>query len=221
MLTTWLKSVFPQRCVGCGHPLRKQEDHLCHTCVDSIPTWPSEHQSTHFAEEIFAGRTPISRLVIYAPFHTNSHIQKALHAIKYDNAKGLAREFGRLLGVKWKAESIENTCILPIPLHPEKESARGYNQSLLLAEGLSEVTGFPIWNGLERVTNTSTQTALNRQDRWENVASAFQSTQLPPERDNVILLDDTLTTGATIEAAANALPSIKGKLFASALAYAP
>lgn len=197
------------------------ESGFCRICIDAIPNWPENHSPSHFANSIFAGRTPITKLQVLSSFHRNSHLQHALHHIKYNGGKALAESLGQLLGQRWTSYFSDDVLICPVPLHPNKLAKRGYNQSLHISRGIQNSAGGSVLPLLSRTVETPTQTSLNREERWKNVESAFKVES--GVRNRIILLvDDTLTTGATIEACSLQLfNSGAREVWAAALGYAP
>lgn len=223
MNINWLESLFPNRCNQCSAPLLKGQVTHCNICIDHIPLWPNNHGPEEFALEIFCGRVPIASLHVLSPFHKGSPIQSMLHAIKYQNDPKLAFELGRKLGHRLSNTLPKSTLINAVPLHPEKLKIRGYNQSGWITLGISSATGFQETNLLSRITFTSTQTKLNRVDRWANMEEVFKVTAEETIRGKTFLLvDDTLTTGATLEHCALLLLKNGAKsVHVAVLAYAP
>ena len=152
-------------------------------------------------------------------------MQNLLHHIKYYNKKELAFELGRYLGSELSEAGSFKGCdvIIPVPLHPAKKKKRGYNQSEWIAKGMSDKMNIPLnTNLLNRHVNSKTQTKKNREERWENVRSAF-SVELPNQftKKHILLIDDVITTGATIEACASQLINhTDAKVSIASLAYA-
>jgi ComF family protein len=140
-------------------------------------------------------------------FHSDSDVQKLVHSIKYDGFKNLGIFAGEILGNELLQNNFnslkEYDFILPVPLHPSKQRERGYNQSDLISEGLSKVIGIPVKNDIiKRIKNTKSQTKLNINQRQKNVENAFRINKKYYgflKNQNVILLDDVITTGSTIK----------------------
>ncbi|NVK27234.1 MAG: ComF family protein [Flavobacteriia bacterium] len=209
------------RCKLCHEILQDQSSGLCAPCIDSIAGWPSEFNPSSLADEIFGGRIEIEAVYLLASFHVESPLRKALHEIKYNGNTALANELGRQLSIRNRIQLTKIESITPVPLHPEKLKLRGYNQSEAIAKGIAEASGIVIQNLLSRKKFTPSQTKLNRNQRWSNVEDAFQlniKTNLP---EHVLLVDDTTTTGATLEACAIQLKKagVK-KISIAALGYA-
>jgi len=162
-------------------------------------------------EQLFFGRVPIERACALFEFKKGSNYQHILHELKYRGQKKLGEYTGKLLATSLKQDEIINSAdfICPVPLHPKKERKRGYNQSYHIALGLSNILGIPVDNtNLYRNTHTSTQTRKSRWERWKNVEAIFEIRD--PQKLNgkhIILVDDVVTTGATLEACAVAILS--------------
>lgn len=201
MLTKWINWLFPPRCIQCNNTLIISEPEMCSTCLDELPGWPTEFNPSQLADDLFGGRVPIQAVHLLATFHSESPLRKALHSIKYNRNKELAKQLGSLLFHR-HAHAIRADIVVPVPIHPDKKRRRGYNQAEEIARGVSQSSGLEVRNALMKVENTSSQTLLNREQRWENVANSFQLSEPSVANLNVLLVDDTLTTGATLEACA-------------------
>ncbi|MBK9328841.1 MAG: ComF family protein [Sphingobacteriales bacterium] len=165
-------------------------------------------------EKIFYGRIPLEFATSLLFFHKGEMVQQILHNIKYYEQKELASFIGRIFGERLQNNPYlhDVTTIVPVPLHPQKQHIRGYNQSALFAEGMNEVLQLEMSaNNLFRKTNTESQTRKSRTERWENVGAVFAVRK--PDRlkgKHVLLIDDVLTTGATLEACAQTLIDCSG-----------
>lgn len=201
--------VFPEVCNACGNALYKHEYLICHYCKVSLPVTNFHLQLENPIDKIFWGRVAIENASAYLYFHKGNRVQELMHRFKYKGKK----ELGELIGAMYGYELLKNKflsnadTIIPVPLHPDKKRKRGYNQSEYFAIGLSKALKITCdSNILIRATASSTQTKKNRFERWKNVESIFKVEN--PEKlanKHVILVDDVITTGATIEACANTL----------------
>ena len=209
--------IYPRLCEGCSKPLLAEEEVLCLNCnVYHLPRTAYHHIADNETAMRFAGRVQVEKATSFAYFTPDGLLQHLLHGLKYDNKKYIGTYLGKqlaydLVQIDWQ-RGID--AIVPVPLHPDKEALRGYNQSQLLAEGMAEVWGIPMWNDvLKRVKNTETQTQKSREERIENMQGAFEAVATEKiQGKHLLLVDDVLTTGATLEACANALkttPNVK------------
>ena len=133
-------------------------------------------------------------------------LREAIHALKYEGVRVLARPLGEILAGYWRLEPLPVRAIVPVPLHRTRLRQRGYNQSLLLARELAERIDLPLCEGaLLRERNTPSQVGLSVEERWTNVWGAFRCSNSDLRGEHVLLVDDVLTTGATLEACASTL----------------
>jgi ComF family protein len=133
-------------------------------------------------------------------------LRLAIHRFKYERLAAMAEPFGELLAEYWQAQQLTADWLIPVPLHPSREHDRGYNQSALLAERLSERVKVPVSaRGLRRTRVTAVQMTLNAAQRRENVAGAFKCVEPRVRGARVVIIDDVGTTGATLEACAEAV----------------
>lgn len=201
---------FPNRCFVCEKDLPFQQKCLCVDCHTNLRFTHFEIQGKDaYINEIFYGRVYLNLVLSLLYFKTNSSTQTILHQIKYNNGKMLAIYMGQLMAQKWKNSPLFESfdLIIPVSLHEKKQFKRGYNQSKLIAQGLSEVFEIPILeNVLVKKAHNSSQTKKSRTERIDNVAKVF-AVNNPSliEGKHILLVDDVLTTGATLEACAIAL----------------
>ncbi|PTN10644.1 ComF family protein [Mangrovibacterium marinum] len=207
----FIELIFPRSCVVCQCKLIQSEQYLCLRCLLQMPRTNHHKQRENVMEQLFYGRVPIERGCSFFEFKKGSQYQQILHELKYRGQKQLGEYIGVLFGTSLKEDASISSAdlICPVPLHPRKEKKRGYNQSYHIAVGLSQSLGIPINNSnLRRCTHSSTQTRKSRWERWQNVESIFEL-QKPEqfEGKHLILIDDVVTTGATLEACATAILS--------------
>ncbi len=200
---------YPRLCEGCSKPLVTGEEILCLGCSMELPETNYHLIEDNEAAMRFAGRMPYNKVTSYAYFTHEGLLQHLLHRLKYQDKKDVGLYLGRRLGARLRdsgwADGID--MIVPVPLHKAKEANRGYNQSRLIAQGISEMLGIPVESSvLCRVRDTASQTNKTRSERISNMSEAFMITDKAQVRGKHILLcDDVLTTGATLEACALAL----------------
>ena len=218
-----LHLLFPNLCEGCQQPLLKGEEVVCLHCEMLIPFTNFHLFPENETAFRLSGRIPFQHATSLTFFTNESLIQHLIHGLKYKSKKQngifLGKEIGRSIKVAdWKLDGI-----IPVPLHPQKEALRGYNQSDIIAEGIAEMLSIPVFKKhLQRVKNTTSQTDKNRTERIENVSGAFCiSKQEELKEKHLLLVDDVLTTGATLESCALCLlqiPNVKISIATIAIA---
>jgi len=216
---------FPNLCVTCGNRLVMQEKYLCIDCWLDLPVTNFHFNPENKVAQLFWGRVKIENATAFFVFNKGSNYQHLIHFIKYKGLKELGFETGRRFGMALSTSPQFNAVdiILPVPLHPKKQKKRGYNQSEWIANGISESLNKPVSNdNLRRNLHTSTQTRKNRYERWENVDNIFEVT-LPDEfaGKHILIIDDVVTTGSTLESCALQLLQLEGvKVSIATLAFA-
>ncbi len=201
--------IYPHTCAGCGQKLVKGEQEICLACLLEIPQTHFHRDPQNPIWKLFRGRVDVGMAASYLYFDKGSRVQSMLHAIKYKGNQNLARQLGMLYGHVLSQDHVLDGMdyLIPIPLHPLKLKKRGYNQSDVWGEGLAASTGIILLNNnLYRTENTASQTRKSRIGRWENVKDIF-ALHKPEEirGKRVVLLDDVVTTGSTLESAAQCL----------------
>lgn len=204
--------IYPNCCGSCGGILVHGEFLICGMCRMLLPITGYHLVKDNKIEKIFWGRTPVERAASYLFFNKGTGVQRLMHELKYKQSPEIGILLGEMYGLELKRsgwlEGIDFIC--PVPLHPKKFKKRGYNQSACFAEGISKVAGIPVdMQWLQRRVFTSTQTRKNRIERWHNVETAFSVEGEPKFLKNgqVLLIDDIITTGATLEACASLIGS--------------
>ena len=204
-----LHVVFPHVCDGCGSDLLNIESRLCIRCLASLPETKFEIHPNNPVEKDFWGRLSIANASAHLYFTKESLVQHLMHQLKYRGNKELGLQLGRLMGnaLKKAGRFNEIDALVPLPLFPSKEKRRGYNQATILCEGIAEVLNLPVLNHvITRPQHTETQTKKGRIERWKNIEGKFELTD-PSKIQNkhVLLVDDVITTGATLESCGNEL----------------
>lgn len=215
---------YPNLCVACNSHLLNQEELICTKCLYNLPKTNYHKEIDNPVSQLFWGRTKIEFATAYYFFHKGSMFQDMMHKFKYSGLKEIGFILGKSFGAQLK-ESMFNQVdiIIPVPLHPKKLKKRGYNQSEWLARGLAESLAKTVdTKSLVRAIATETQTRKSRFERWKNVENIFKITNPELlEGKHILLVDDVVTTGSTLEACANIILEIKNtKVSIAALAVA-
>lgn len=203
---------YPHVCALCKAALVKSEQGLCAHCISILPRARFISFVENPVHQAFRGRVPVRQAGSFLTFRSGGMVQELLHQIKYRDNTGLAQAMGHYYGSALLTSGfVLPEILLPVPLHPAKLRQRGYNQSEVFAEGLAERLGIKlVSNGLFRRYFTGTQTKKSRWDRWQNVDSVFALKN--PERflgKAVAVVDDVVTTGATLESCISVLLKAK------------
>src|SRR5690606_6853288 len=197
--------LFPKHCAACDTMLQSKEQILCLNCKFQLPFTSMEQMEENEASIKFYGKLNLERAAALLYFVEDGMIRPILHQLKYKSQSEVGIFLGEMLAKRFSKEKWFDTIdgIVPVPLHCKKEYIRGYNQSQLIAEGISHVINKPVWHRLiKRVKNTASQTQMSRKERLMNVTDAFKLIQSDKHFKNkhILLVDDVLTTGATLEA---------------------
>ena len=227
-LSSWIDPVFwlyfPKNCPACGRPLRLFGANICGRCSQNLPETHFFEAPNNPIEKIFYGRLPISAGAAAWYFHKNSALQALLFQLKYKSNKEvglfIGKQMGALLAASERFASID--ALIPVPLHPQAHSKRGYNQAALICEGIGQVWHKPVLtSAIARTKHTSTQTKQTRAERWDNMENAFTiKDPISINGKHLLIIDDVITTGATIEACGKTLLTINNvRVSVAAAAY--
>lgn len=195
--------LFPNNCTSCGQVLNKQEDTVCVSCLYKLPRTNFHLLKANPVAQKFAGRMPINAAFSFLFFHKGNTCQVLLHQLKYKDREDIGERLGALFGKDLKDDHYPfPDLMIPLPLHPAKLKLRGYNQCHSIARGMQKYMQIPVgYDVVQRVVANPTQTRKARFERWLNVEHIFEVAE--PEKilgKHVLLLDDVVTTGSTLEA---------------------
>lgn len=200
---------FPRPCLACGESLLKGEEAVCTLCLLELPETDHHRHADNALLKRLSYRIPLRYGMACYHFRKNGRIQRLLHELKYRNHPEIGTRLGRVYGEKLAEAGMDNDfdVIVPVPLHASRFRKRGYNQSAKFGEGLADMLHIPCTDAaMARLQKTDTQTKKSRLSRWENIANVFTVTIPERVRDqSVLLVDDVITTGSTLEACASAL----------------
>lgn len=203
----------PRICPGCGEHLSRGEEELCVKCLATLPETGFYNKQENPVFRKYTGRFDFKQAAACYYFQKSSVVQHIIHHFKYKDGKDTALFMGKQMGRLLEGSDTFDLpdVIVPVPLHARKKKQRGYNQSALLAKGIAERLNIPVGtNLLIRRAQTQTQTKLNAVQRWENVKTAFTlSGDIQEEHKHFLLVDDVVTSGATLEACARTLSQLK------------
>jgi ComF family protein len=209
-----LHLAFPHVCPGCGSDVLHNEEALCLRCLEALPQTRFHQHTNNPVTKLFWGRLPLVAATAQYYYTKESLIQRLMHRFKYRGDTNLGTFLGRQIGAGLSQSHLFSTidALVPLPLFPAKERARGYNQATVLCEGMAEVLQKPVLkSSIIRTVHTESQTRKTRIERWENVEGRFEATDVAGiAGKHLLLVDDVVTTGATLEACGRALLEVGG-----------
>jgi ComF family protein len=221
----FISLLFPRKCYACGSHLVRNESLICTECYVVIPRTNYHTLTDNPVAQLFWGRCMIEKAAAFSYYNKGSRIRKLIHNLKYKGIRELGYDLGRIYGLSLDSSGFMDDIdlIIPVPLHPEKKQIRGYNQSEIISFGIADAAHLPVEvNSLVRTIVSATQTKRSRYERWTNVEGIFEV--IDPQaimRKHVLLVDDVITTGSTIESCVNELLKTEGvKVSVVALAFA-
>ena len=223
MINDFFNLIFPKLCCACNNALLRNEEIICTSCTVNLPKTDFHLDKENPVNKVFWGRVQIEMATSFYSFSKKSKVQRLLHHLKYKGIKEVGVVVGRLFGYDLKESEYFKGIdyIVPVPLHKKKLKKRGYNQSEWIAMGISETMEIPInSDSLYRKVDSNTQTKKTRYKRWENVEEIFGVLNNKLDNKNVLLIDDVVTTGATIEACAQVLIKQNCTVYVATIAYA-
>ena len=206
---SFIQLFFPQTCQGCGSDAVSRDQMLCFSCLQRLPATDFYPHSGNATEKILAGRLPFLNAASHYFYTQQSLIQELMHQFKYKGRQEIGEYFGKRMGEailqSGRFQSID--AIIPMPLHKHKMKKRKYNQAGILSNSIGAVINRPVLEHIiTRISSTGSQTHKNRIERWENIAGSFilQAPEAVAGK-HLLLVDDVITTGATLEACGAAL----------------
>ncbi len=217
--------IFPRSCAVCGKSLSSSEQDICINCLIELPRI-DEYKRDNTIEKLFWGILPVERVASYMLYAKESPYNNLIHRMKYSDRP----EIGERMATTAASELMKHNffegvdIIVPLPLSKKKKRQRGYNQCDYIARGISKVTGIAIdSNSVIRHIANDTQTHKQRDERWKNVENIFSVTDSETLKGkHILLVDDVLTTGATLTSCGSAIltavPDAKISIFTLACA---
>ncbi|MDA0193729.1 MAG: ComF family protein [Bacteroidetes bacterium] len=206
MIGDFISLIFPEVCIHCKTTLFKGEKQICTNCTSDLPKSVGSNVGFNLLNK-FILFPKVTEAHSYLAFSKKGIVQSLLHQLKYEANQDIGIMIGRWFGADLKEAGFKTELILPVPLHISRLRTRGYNQSDLFSEGLSESLGIPWTNQLvKRTKKTLTQTKKGRIERWENVEKIFSVMDHSTINDkDVTIVDDVITTGATLNSCVQAV----------------
>jgi ComF family protein len=225
IVSSTLHLFYPHICNGCGSDLLEKDNLLCLKCIHNLPHTGFADLPNNPVEKYFWGRIPITAAYSQFYFSKEFLMQHLIHQLKYKGDTEIGFYLGEIMGKTLLKSSRFSSvdALIPLPLYADKEHKRGYNQAAVICNGMSAIMNVPVLSGaVIRRHATETQTRKHRTERWENVKQGFKVVK---EKElvgkHLLLVDDVVTTGATLEACGNViLNATDAKLSIATLAYA-
>lgn len=205
---------FPHNCLGCGTDVLSRDAMLCLQCLNNLPVTGFIQKAGNPVEKIFYGRAQVQHAGAAFYFTKQSVIQNLVFALKYKGNKNAGLYLGKLLGQQIAESNRFNTvdAIVPLPLNIKRERQRGYNQAAIIAEGMQAACNWPILTkAVARKQYTQTQTHKGRVERWQSMQDVFEvADDEALKGKHILLVDDVVTTGASLEACAAPILLVPG-----------
>ena len=204
---------YPRLCILCEKQLIEDERHICMHCFCDLPRTNYHLRLHNPTIKLFAGTLQINKILSFLLFEKDGKVQQLVHSIKYYGNKQLAKYLGKIAAIEMEADGFFQGIdwLIPVPLHPKKERKRGYNQSEWIAKGIETVCQCPIEKDvLYRTIDTDSQTRKTIYERHLHTEEIFSVKNVDTLRGkHILLIDDVITTGATLNACIKALSAIQ------------
>ena len=214
ILNDLLNLFYPRLCLLCQRSLVEGEEHICLHCSNHLPYTHFTNMETNPVCLLLQGKTSFVAATALLHFTKGGRGQKLIHSSKYHGNKKLGYELGRMAATTYRETGLFDTVdlLLPVPLHPKRMRQRGYNQSEWIAYGIRSVTGIAVdTSPLSRIKKTESQTRKQIFERSENVEDIFRVENTDTLKNkHILLVDDVITTGSTMNACAEAMKAISG-----------
>ncbi len=214
IFSNFIDIFFPKTCLSCGHILVEKDTQICHNCLSSLPYTHFDFNRNNIMYKQLSAYVNIEAATSLMYFNKQNNVQQIMHQLKYKNHQELGVFFGKIIAKKLLESPVTKTIdlIVPIPLHPKKLKKRGYNQLSYFGKTLAENINTEYDEKLLlKNRNNPSQTKKNADERRENVTNLFYVSN--PEKlinKHILIIDDVMTTGATLESAINELLKIEG-----------
>ena len=217
---------YPRLCILCENRLTEDEQYICLHCFCDLPRTNYHKRQHNPTLKLFAGMLQINKIITFLLFEKDGKVQRLIHSIKYYDNKQLAEYLGRIAAIEMKTDGLLKgiDMLIPVPLHPRKKRKRGYNQSEWIAKGIETVCQCPIENDvLYRIIDTDSQTRKTIYERHRNMEEIFSLKNADTLRGkHILLIDDVITTGATINSCIKTLsviPDLRISIFSLSVVH--
>jgi len=214
MLKAIFNLIYPKICYACGEAISGKINNVCVSCRANLAFLDVKDFTNNPIQQLFWGRVTFEKATAFVKFEKNGTLQKLLHSLKYRGVKDVGVTLGELAALEIEGSGFFNgiDVLIPVPIHAKKQKKRGYNKSHYIAEGVGNITTLPInLTSIKKELNTASQTRKKRFERFENVSNTFTLLNTGDlTGKHILLIDDVVTTGSTLEACANILKEIEG-----------
>lgn len=201
-IASFLSVFYPQNCKCCKVSLVKGELYFCLNCELNFGKIFQNDEEFSEVDQLFWGKVKIESAVAVYQFLKQENLQNLIHEFKYNSNQSLAFKMGEVIGYNYQFDTKDIDALSFVPMHSSKERKRGFNQAEKLSQGFSSVTGIKTIKLLKRIENSGTQTAKGVYERFENMEDKFEVLAPLTQIKHVLLIDDVITTGATLAACA-------------------
>jgi ComF family protein len=227
IISDFFDFIYPRCCCGCGKSLGRSEECICADCFLELPLTFFEKEHLNPVSNELLARVPVKEACAAFYFIKDGILQKMLHLLKYCGNRQagvfLGGQLGRILANSGNYEHID--CIIPVPVNAKKQKSRGYNQSEVIAEAMRKYLPCPlVCDALIKPIASESQTTKSRYERYENLLDGFalgENALTALENKHILLIDDVITTGATVERCAKELLKIRGVTVSAAAVACP
>jgi len=213
LLNDFIALFYPDLCLVCGNNLLKHEEYICITCLHKTPKTNCFKQRENEVSKIFWGRSKLENAAALFTFNKDRNTKKLIHTLKYEEGGNVGVFLGKQLAFAIKESEFFKSIdiVIAVPLHPKKQKIIGYNQSDFIAQGIKEILNIKVnKQSLIRIENTDSQRRKKRFNRWENMMNSFDlRSSKKLRRKHILLVDDVITTGSTLEACAQKLQEVE------------
>lgn len=212
LISDFFNLIYPRLCLACGHSLFSNEKTICTSCLYHLPGTDFHKDKNNPVSQVFWGKVKLEAAAAYYFYSKGGKVRHLIHSLKYDGKKEIGIYIGKLYGMDLCScppfEDVD--VIVPVPLHSKKLRKRGFNQSEMFARGIAISMNVKVDTKiLFRSIASQTQTRKTRFNRWKNVENIFDIRKAGSLKDkHILLVDDVITTGSTIESCVHALEKI-------------